>query len=144
MLFAKSQLGITVVFFVVLFQKLSKMWWSRICYACGKHRDVHNGLRDVLRIAFLPVGIHNPQNGLKLGICFAFLHNGQIVTQGTQTRLELLMIQIASLVLIKVPVENARDRSNIEEECAMSSSLQCNPRAYTVTRLIKTVVKSLF
>ena len=59
----------------------------------------------------LPVGIHRSEDALELGIFFTFLHNGQIVAKRTQARLEFLMIQVTSLVLVKVPVEE------IEVEC---------------------------
>jgi len=51
----------------------------------------------------LPVWIHSPEDGLKFWIFLALLHYRQIVTEGTQAGLEFLMIQVTSLVLVKVP-----------------------------------------
>ena len=61
-------------------------------------------------IVFSPVGIDNPQDSLKFRILLAFFHNGQIITQGPQARLEFLVIQIATLVLVKVPGKKQKKR----------------------------------
>lgn len=52
----------------------------------------------------LPVWIHHVQDGLELWVHLSLLHYWQVVPQGSQTGLELLMIQLTRLVLVKVPV----------------------------------------
>ena len=39
---------------------------------------------------------------LELRIRFSFLHHGQIVAQGSETRLEFFVLQLAALVLVEV------------------------------------------
>ena len=53
--------------------------------------------------AYSPVRIHSPEDSFELRIFLTLLYNRQIVTKGTQARLEFLVIQVTSLVLVKVP-----------------------------------------
>ena len=50
----------------------------------------------------VPVRIHSVQDGLKLRVGLPFLHHGQVIAQGAQTGFELLVVQPAGLVLVKV------------------------------------------
>jgi hypothetical protein len=59
---------------------------------------------NLLCLLYLPVGIHHVQDGLEFWVHLSFLHYREIVSQSSQTRLELLVIQLARLVLVKVPV----------------------------------------
>lgn len=49
-----------------------------------------------------PVRVHSVQNRLKLWVRLPFLHHGQVIAQGAQAGLELLVIQAARFVLVKV------------------------------------------
>ncbi|KAH3802065.1 hypothetical protein DPMN_155733 [Dreissena polymorpha] len=42
------------------------------------------------------------------------LHNGQVVSKGTQTGLELLMVQLARLVLVKMPATTNTQSVNVQ------------------------------
>lgn len=59
----------------------------------------------------LPVRIYTIQNGLELGVYLAFLHHREIITQGSETRLEFLMVKFTTLVLVKM---SAGERQKIQ------------------------------
>lgn len=45
--------------------------------------------------------------GFKLWISLSFLHHGQIISQGSQAGLELLVVQLTRLVFVEMPaIEN--------------------------------------
>lgn len=52
--------------------------------------------------AYSPIGIHSPEDSFELRIFLTLLNNRQIVTKGTQAGLEFLVIQVTSLILVKV------------------------------------------
>ena len=49
-----------------------------------------------------PIGIDAVENDLELGVALALLHHGQVVAERAQARLELLVVELARLVLVKV------------------------------------------
>lgn len=57
-----------------------------------------------------PVWIHSVQNCFELRVGFPFLHHGQVVAQRAQAGFELLVVQAAGFVLVKVPAAQSRGR----------------------------------
>jgi hypothetical protein len=42
------------------------------------------------------------ENGLKLRICLPTLHEGDVIAEGTKTRLKLLVLKLATTILVKM------------------------------------------
>jgi hypothetical protein len=51
----------------------------------------------------VPVGIDDVEDSLEFWVHLSLLHHGEVVAQRTQAGFELVVIQLAALILVKVP-----------------------------------------
>ena len=64
-------------------------------------------------IRYLPVGVHLIQYGLEFRVRLPSLHEGNIISQGAQAGFQLLMFQLPTSVLVKMPEKNIKIPNNV-------------------------------
>ena len=73
--------------------------------------------------ASVSVGVHQVQDGLELRLRFPVLHHEEIVTQGAETGLECIVVQLASFILVEMTEHHGELLQGVLRNSALVSGL---------------------